>query len=116
VSTTAPATSAPPTTPAEPTTAPATTAVALVAVPPLAGLDESIARDILDDLGLGARTETRESNERPAGTVIETDPGAGEQVPVGEVITLIIATEPPPTAPPTTEPPATESPGTGPSE
>ncbi|SCL16162.1 PASTA domain-containing protein [Micromonospora rhizosphaerae] len=92
--TSAPATSAAPTSAAPstepPTTPPATTAPARVPMPPLVGLSEATARAILDRLGVGYRVETRIS-DRPAGTVLETDPGAGELITEGEQVTLVVA-------------------------
>jgi hypothetical protein len=104
--TTAPATSAPPTTPAAPTASP-TTAVVTEVVPPLTGLDEETARDILRVLGLEARVETRESSAVPEGRIIESKPPVGTTVPRGTEIVLIIATAPPPTTEPAPVSPST---------
>nr|WP_238451609.1 PASTA domain-containing protein [Micromonospora sp. 4G55] len=47
------------------------------------------------------RVRTRESSEQPPGTVIETDPEAGELVDAGDRVTLVVAAAPSPTASPT---------------
>ncbi len=100
----APSTS-PPTTPSSPTSA-------AVSMPPLVGLPESAARAILDRLGVDYRVETRESG-RPAGTVIETDPAAGEPIGDGDRVTLVVAERTAPTTgagTPTSGPTATVTP------
>ncbi|SCG49468.1 PASTA domain-containing protein [Micromonospora inositola] len=92
--TTAPATTAAPTSAAPstqpPTTPPTTTAPARVPMPPLVGLPEAAARALLDRLGVDYRVVTRTS-DRPAGTVIETDPGAGEPISEGDQVTVVVA-------------------------
>ncbi|MFI2662126.1 PASTA domain-containing protein [Micromonospora carbonacea] len=102
-------TSAPPTTGAPtteattggPSSAPATTPPATtpagVPMPPLVGLPRATAERILDRIGVDHRVETRES-DRPAGTVLETDPAAGELVPAGAQVTLVVAATPTPTS------------------
>lgn len=84
----APGTTAPSTAP--PTTAPTTTAPAEVPMPPLVGLPESAARSLLDGLAVDYRVERRTS-DRPPGTVIETDPDAGEPVAEGDEVTIVVA-------------------------
>ncbi|SCL59955.1 PASTA domain-containing protein [Micromonospora citrea] len=99
-------TSAAPTTPS-PSATPTTTAAG-VPMPPVVNLPLATARAILDDLGLEHRVEYRES-DRPEGTVIRTEPEAGEPVPEGEEVTLVVSRgapsptggEPTPTAAPT---------------
>ncbi|MFI2708722.1 PASTA domain-containing protein [Micromonospora sp. NPDC018662] len=95
--------SSPPSTP--PTTA------AEVPMPPLVGLPESAARLVLDRLGVDYRVQRR-SSDRPAGTVIATDPEAGYSVGAGERVTLVVAAS----AAPTTGAPTTGSttPGSAP--
>ena len=114
-----PSTSAPPSaTPtsaspssAPPTTPPATTAAAEVPMPPLVGLPESAARSVLDRLGIDYRVQRRAS-DRPAGTVIATDPEAGYAVGEGERVTLVVAASAAPTTgAPTT---GTTTPGSAP--
>ncbi|MGB2571374.1 PASTA domain-containing protein [Micromonospora citrea] len=98
--TSAPATTAAPTSAAPttepPSTAP-TTAAARVPMPPLVGQSRATAERILDRIGLSYRVESRESAEQAPGTVIETDPEAGEPVRPGEdEVTLVVATAPSP--------------------
>ena len=84
-------------------------AAARVPMPPLVGLPEAAARAILDRLGVDYRVETRTS-DRPAGTVIETDPAAGELISEGDQVTLVVAEAAAPTTgagTPTPEPTAT---------
>ncbi|MEU6023523.1 PASTA domain-containing protein [Micromonospora sp. NPDC047134] len=88
--------SATPTTSAAPTTLP---------LPPLVGLTEEAARALLDRLDLEPQVEYRPSNQ-PAGTVIATDPGAGDPVESGDVVRLVVADPSPST--PAPEPPSTE--------
>ena len=95
-------TSAPPST-EPPTTRPTTTAPATpsdVTVPALKGLSSEEARGALDRKGLNYRLRYVTS-ESPAGTVIDSDPAEGQQVPADTVITLIIAAEPTAPATPT---------------
>ncbi|WP_433530802.1 PASTA domain-containing protein [Micromonospora sp. CA-263727] len=114
---------APTTASASPTTrspspAPTTSsAVAQVPVPPLVGLPEAAARAMLEQLGLDYRMQYRPS-DRPAGTVIATEPEAGQLVEAGDEVTLVVAAASPspsattgtPTSSPSTEPTATASP------
>ncbi|MFE9956251.1 PASTA domain-containing protein [Micromonospora sp. NPDC005299] len=110
VPTTAPRTSATPSTAAPssspPSSPPTTTAAAEVPMPPLVGLPESAARAALDRLGVDYRVRYRTS-DRPAGTVIDTSPGAGEPVAEGDRVTIVVAKAADPTtdAPTTTPPP-----------
>ncbi|GIJ08653.1 PASTA domain-containing protein [Micromonospora andamanensis] len=96
--------SPPPTTSAAP---------AQVPVPPLVGLPEAAARAALDGLDLGYQVEYRPSDQ-PPGTVIETDPEAGELVAAGDEVRLVVAEASPSPSPttgePTTEPTVTASP------
>lgn len=98
--TSAPATTAAPTSAApttEPPSTPPTTAAARVPMPPLVGQSRATAERILDRIGLSYRVETRESSEQAPGTVIETDPDAGEPVrPDEDEVTLVVATAPSP--------------------
>jgi beta-lactam-binding protein with PASTA domain len=102
-------TSAPPS-PQPTTTQPTTTPPAApsdVVVPALKGLSSDEARAALDRRGLNYRLRYVTS-EFPAGTVIDSDPPEGQQVPADTVIALIIAAQPDepttPTQTPTTEP------------
>ncbi|MFC0507286.1 PASTA domain-containing protein [Micromonospora costi] len=86
-------TSAEPTT-EPPSSAPPTTEAASVPVPPLAGLPQETAEALLDRWGLSHRVEYRPS-ELPPGTVIGTEPGAGEPVTEdGEVVLLVSEADP----------------------
>ncbi|RIV38987.1 PASTA domain-containing protein [Micromonospora radicis] len=123
-----PTASATPTASASPTTSspepsPTTSATpAALPMPPVVGLSEAAARAALDRLGLDYQVRYRPS-EQPAGTVIATEPAAGELVRVGDEVTLVVATASPspspttgtpttgtPTAEPTTEPTGTSTP------
>ncbi|WFE32982.1 PASTA domain-containing protein [Micromonospora sp. WMMD975] len=94
-----------------PSSTPPTTTAAEVPMPPLVGLPEGVARSALDQLGIDYRVRRRPS-DRPAGTVIETDPEAGYSVGEGERVTLVVAEA----AAPTTGTPTTggTSPGSAP--
>ncbi|MEV0391812.1 PASTA domain-containing protein [Polymorphospora rubra] len=81
-----------------------------VAVPPVVGLPEDAARQLLDQFGLTYGLEFRDSDE-PPGTVIEVQPGVGSEVPPGEQVTLVIAQAAAPTAPPTGSPTPSVTPG-----
>lgn len=103
---TAPTTTEPTTTP--PTTTPTTTeptGPAEVTVPALAGLSQQEAQQALDRRGLSYRLIFRAS-DAAAGTVIDSDPAEGQEVPADTQVTLVIATQP--TTTPTT---ATTQPG-----
>jgi hypothetical protein len=93
--TTQPATTTPPVTPTD------------VTVPALKGLSSQEARAALDRRGLNYRLRFVTSDS-PAGTVIDSDPAEGQQVPADTVIALIIAaqrtTSATPTQPATTGP------------
>lgn len=61
-----------------------------VEVPPVVDLPLPAAQDLLERFGLRYRVEYKESN-RPAGTVLESDPEPGEDVAPGTEVTLIVA-------------------------
>jgi hypothetical protein len=84
----------------EPTTTPTTTepTETAVTIPALRGLSRAEAQRALSQRGLSSRLRFRISNDASAGTVIDSDPEEGQEVPPDTVVTLIIATEP------TTEP------------
>ncbi|AGZ38334.1 PASTA domain-containing protein [Actinoplanes friuliensis] len=104
--TTTPPSTAPTTT--EPTSSPAPSPTD-VTVPALRGLSLDEARGALDRKGLSYRLRYVTS-ESPAGTVIDSDPAEGQQVPADTVVALIIAAAPTTPATPT-ETPATTDPG-----
>ncbi len=106
----APVTSAltPPPTSAAATTTPSTSAPAEpeeVAVPALKGLSSAQARQALDRVGLTYRLIFRPADAEP-GTVIDSDPPEGREVPADTEVTLVIAA--PRTSAPTPSPSATE--------
>ena len=86
--TTAPPTSAPPSSPSD------------VTVPALKGLSTDEARAALNRMGLNYRLRFVTS-DAPSGTVIDSDPPEGRQVPADTVIALVIAAEPTASATPT---------------
>lgn len=63
-----------------------------VTVPALKGLSSEEARGALDRKGLNYRLRFVTSDS-PAGTVIDSDPAEGQQVPADTVVSLIIAAE-----------------------
>ncbi|MDW3845041.1 PASTA domain-containing protein [Micromonospora sp. BRA006-A] len=95
----APTSAAPSSSP--PSTPPATTAPVEVPMPPLVGLPEAAARAALDRLDLDYRVQRRAS-DRPAGTVISTDPEAGYPVGEDDRVTIVVAVPAPPTSGPST--------------
>ncbi|GIJ22189.1 PASTA domain-containing protein [Micromonospora lutea] len=92
--TASPSPSPPPTTSAAPVQVP---------IPPLVGLPEAAARAALDGLDLDYRVEYRPSDQ-PPGTVIATDPEAGELAEAGDEVRLVVAAASPSPSPPTDEP------------
>ncbi|MFI7304195.1 PASTA domain-containing protein [Micromonospora aurantiaca] len=95
----APTSAAPSSSP--PSTPPATTAPVEVPMPPLVGLPEAAARAALDRLDLDYRVQRRAS-DRPAGTVISTDPEAGYPVGEDDRVTIVVAVPAPATSGPST--------------
>jgi hypothetical protein len=91
----APPATEPPAQPTSPLTTPGD-----VTVPALKGLSSEEASDALDRRGLNYRLRFVTSDS-PAGTVIDSDPVEGRQVPADTVITLIIAAGPTASATPT---------------
>jgi hypothetical protein len=92
---TAATTAAAPTT--EPPTSKATTAApppdTAVTIPALKGLSREEAQQALNRVGLSSRLRFVNS-DRPAGTVIDSDPGEGQEVPPDTTVTLVIASQP----------------------
>jgi serine/threonine-protein kinase len=70
-----------------------------VAVPCLQGVTVPEAQEFLQGRGLNWRVVPQVSDQ-PAGTVIDTDPPEGTQVPAGTEVTLFVATPPPSSAVP----------------
>ncbi|MEV0713420.1 PASTA domain-containing protein [Asanoa sp. NPDC050611] len=101
--TTPAATTPAPTTAAPTTPAPTPTATtpAAVTVPILEGLTVEEATQRLSALGLSARLNYVDSN-RPAGTVVGSNPAPNAQVPSGTAVTMDVSSGPRPT----TEPPS----------
>jgi PASTA domain len=99
---TTPGATQPTTTP--PTTKPTTTEPTKTAViiPALRGLSQQNAIQALSRRGLSSRLRFVVSDDAPAGTVIDSDPEEGQEVPPDTTVTLIIAAAP--TSPPTTSP------------
>jgi hypothetical protein len=104
-----PSTAAPATTPptTQPTTAPPTTKPTTaeptntaVTIPALRGLSQQDAIQALSRVGLSARLRYLTSDDASAGTVLDSDPEEGQEVPPDTVVTLIIAASP--TTAPTT--------------
>lgn len=93
----------------EPTTTPPTTATtttpATVVVPALAGMTLPQARQALDRVGLAYRLIFRPSRTAQPGTVLDSDPTEGREVPADTKVTLVIASSPSP-SPSTTSVPA----------
>jgi hypothetical protein len=87
--TTEPTTEEPTTTP--PTTEPTATEVT---IPALRGLSREQAQQALSRRGLSSRLRFVATDDAPAGTVIDSDPEEGQEVPPDTVVTLIIAAEP----------------------
>jgi hypothetical protein len=90
--------SASPTQSPTPTASPTPT-VTMVPVPVLRGATVNDAQQALQAQGLNSTVVNRVSDQ-PAGTVIDTDPPAGTQVPAGTEVTLFVATPPPSSANP----------------
>jgi cytoskeletal protein RodZ len=98
--TTEPTSAAPTTTP--PTTQPTTTQPeepVEITVPALIGLSQEEAQQALQRRGLTFRVIQRNGNA-PAGTVIDSDPSEGQEVPPNTQVTLVVAAER--TSPPVT--------------
>ncbi|HEV8565999.1 MAG TPA: PASTA domain-containing protein [Actinoplanes sp.] len=83
-----------------PTTRPTTTepTQTAVTVPALRGLSQQEAQQALSRRGLAARLRFVPSTKAPPGTVIDSDPPEGQEVPPDTTVTLIIAAAPTPTA------------------
>jgi len=73
------------------------------AVPPLTGLSVDSAREALGEVNLALGQQTREYHEsEPEGQILRTSPGAGEQLPPGGAVAVVISNGPAPVAVPRT--------------
>ena len=66
-----------------------------VHVPFVEGIVEPLAIKRLDEVGLGHKIVRQPSADVPKGKVIQQSPGAGEQIPKGNKVTLVISEGPP---------------------
>jgi serine/threonine-protein kinase len=64
-------------------------------IPELEGVEVNEAQAVLEDLGFEVATETEANADIGAFRVIRTEPEAGEEVAVGETVTIIVSTGPP---------------------
>jgi PASTA domain len=82
-----------------PTTRPTTTepTQTAVTIPALRGLSQQEAQQALSRRGLASRLRFVASTQAPPGTVIDSDPPEGQEVPPDTTVTLIIAAQPTPT-------------------
>lgn len=89
-----------------PTTRPTTTepTQTAVTIPALRGLSQQDAQRALSKRGLSSRLRFVVSTQAPPGTVIDSDPPEGQEVPPDTTVTLIIAATPPPSTPPASAP------------
>ena len=71
-----------------------------VPVPDVVGDTRATARAALRERGLDIEERREESRDVPEGRVIETTPTAGQQVPRGSSVTLVLSSGPPPVAVP----------------
>lgn len=70
-------------------------------VPPVVGLDVDTAQDVLEEVGLVARTLREVTDEFPEDEVIDQDPGAGATVRLGwRPVKLVVAVAPDKVKPP----------------
>jgi serine/threonine-protein kinase len=66
-----------------------------VRVPLVEGIVEPLAIKKLDEAGLGHKIIRRTSSDIPEGKVISQSPGAGEQIPKGNKVTIVVSEGPP---------------------
>ncbi|MEQ7128396.1 PASTA domain-containing protein, partial [Actinopolymorpha sp. B11F2] len=64
---------------------------ALVPVPDVVQQNEDDAEAALSQAGFRVRTMKQRTSDVPPGTVIAQDPGAGEQLPQGSTVTIVVA-------------------------
>ena len=97
----------------------------LIEIPDVSDLEPAWAHLVLLDVGFVTDTQTDHSWSVRAGEVMATEPAAGEAIPRGSLVTVIVSDGPPPTTtraprpsttqaprPPTTQPPSTTRPPT----
>ncbi len=65
-----------------------------IAIPALNGLPMEEAEQALREAGLQPGVEVQQSSDRPAGTVLETDPPAGIELPPGTSVALVLSSGP----------------------
>jgi len=73
-----------------PTPSPSPTA-STVSVPNVLSMDAATATSALEGVGLVVDVKQKGGTGQPPGTVLETSPGAGTEVPVGSTVILVIA-------------------------
>src|SRR5690606_6635350 len=66
----------------------------LVEIPNLAGETQADAEAALTELGLRSKPITQQSADVPAGSVISTDPPAGDEVELDHEVTLVVSSGP----------------------
>lgn len=76
-----------------------------IRIPEVAGKPVEQARDALEEVELDYRLEFRRSDSVPAGTVIDSDPGAGREVSPDTEVTLVVSSGGAPSAPSATPSP-----------
>jgi transcription elongation GreA/GreB family factor len=60
-------------------------------VPDVVGTQWAAAKAAIEDAGLVAVPEERESSSQEAGTVLDADPAAGEEVACGNTVTIVVS-------------------------
>ncbi|CCK25673.1 hypothetical protein BN159_1294 [Streptomyces davaonensis JCM 4913] len=80
-----------------------------VVLPEVTGMPVDQARELLESQGMRSETTEETSDTHAPGTVISQTPLPGETAPPGSVVTLVVASGPPPV----TDPPVTEEPTDG---
>ncbi len=87
-----------------------TVASGLVKVPKVTGTSEAQARSDLAQIGFDVQIVELQDGSVSSGTVLAQSPQAGELLPRGSVVTITVATSPPPPPTPTPEPTPTPDP------
>jgi hypothetical protein len=101
-----------PTTTSPPTTTPTTTEPTneAITIPAMKGRSLAEARAALNSIGLNYRLIYRADGDATPGTVLDSDPPEGQEVPADTTVTLVIATAPQTTNPATPSPTTTDGP------